>query len=66
MDPLRILQFLAVVGFILIIWNGYILLSTADINSISTSYNQFFWMIVGVLLIAPLCIYGREETNKNA
>lgn len=65
MDPKRILQLLAAVGIILIIWNAYVLLSTADIHSISNSYNRFFWMFVGVLLIVPVGIYGREETNKN-
>ncbi len=65
MDPKRILQLLAAVGLILIVWNAYLLLSTADINSISNSYNRSFWIFVGVLLIVPAGIYGREETNKN-
>lgn len=63
MDPKRILQVLAAVGLILIIWNAYLLLSTADINSISSLYTHFFWMLVGILLIVPAGIL-RERGNK--
>lgn len=61
MDYNKILLLFAVIGFILIIWNAYILLSTADIHSVSNFYNQFFQMIVGVLLIVPICIYGKNK-----
>ncbi|MDR2943480.1 MAG: hypothetical protein LBU81_00055 [Methanosarcinales archaeon] len=62
----RILQLFAAVGIILIVWNAYVLLSAADINSVFDFPNRFYQMIVGALLIIPILIYGREETNKNA
>ncbi len=60
MDDGRILQLLASVGIILIVWNTYVLLSAADISdSISNLSNHFFWMLVGALLIVPVLI-GRK------